>query len=396
MNRRNFLISTAALPMVFNLNSGQSFLASDGQGGIFSMNDLTKKLPLNILKLVQNVLDKKPGDMNTDWDGTIQIEGLIRLSRSVGISGLNLAENWFKYHLGTSSLSDEEILNMYSGMKSRVIREAPIPFSLYAGTIGLAIPSDLLYKETGLEEAKEQSITIANALIHYCSRDGLGFLAHDDASLNKMAIPDVVYFMVRSLGGASELVNSELSKVYLKQAAYQVKLAIDHFLDEKTGLCKTGTFNNIPGKTYWTRAQGWLLWSLTGLLKYIPQNYPGYDLYIQSMEKHIGALMKYQGKKGGLHVWVDDPDSPEEVTGIAMSIASIKCAIRAGWLKNDYSELIEKGWDFIKKSVDRDGKIHNVYTGWARPAENKVLDMDAEQRGYVSGIIMVAADEMVK
>jgi len=260
----------------------------------------------------------------------------------------------------------------------------------------LAIPSDLLYKETRLKEAKEQSIAIANAVIHYCSRDGLGFLAHDDNSLNKMAIPDVVYFYVRSLGGASELVNSELTGVYLKQAAYQVKLAIEHFQDKTTGLCKTGTFNNITGDTYWTRAQGWMLWSITGLLKYLPEDDPQFQKSIESMETLANALVKYQGKNGGLHVWADDPKSPEEVTGIAMSIASIKCAIRAGWLKNDYSELIEKGWYFINKSVDEKGLIHNVYTGWARPAENRILDMDAEQRGYVSGIIMVAADEMIR
>jgi len=396
MDRRKFLISSAAVPLLFSQNPGQVTMAFGQMKDNHLVDNLKKKLPPNILKLVQNVLDKKPVDMNTDWDGTIQIEGLIRLSESAGISGLKPAEDWFKYHMGTSSMSDEEILNLYSGMKSRVIREAPIPFSLYAGTIGLAIPSDLLYKETGLKEAKEQSIAIANAVIHYCSRDGLGFLAHDDNSLNKMAIPDVVYFYVRSLGGASELVNSELTDVYLKQAAYQVKLAIEHFQDKTTGLCKTGTFNNITGDTYWTRAQGWMLWSITGLLKYLPEDDPQFQKSIESMETLANALVKYQGKKGGLHVWVDDPKSPEEVTGIAMSIASIKYAIRAGWLKNDYSELIEKGWDFINKSVDEKGLIHNVYTGWARPAENRVLDMDAEQRGYVSGIIMVAADEMMR
>jgi len=343
MDRRKFLISSAAVPLLFSQNPGQVTMAFGQMKDNHLVDNLKKKLPPNILKLVQNVLDKKPVDMNTDWDGTIQIEGLIRLSESAGISGLKPAEDWFKYHMGTSSMSDEEILNLYSGMKSRVIREAPIPFSLYAGTIGLAIPSDLLYKETGLKEAKEQTIAIANAVIHYCSRDGLGFLAHDDNSLNKMAIPDVVYFYVRSLGGASELVNSELTGVYLKQAAYQVKLAIEHFQDKTTGLCKTGTFNNITGDTYWTRAQGWMLWSITGLLKYLPEDDPQFQKSIESMETLANALVKYQGKKGGLHVWVDDPKSPEEVTGIAMSIASIKYAIRAGWLKNDYSELIEKG-----------------------------------------------------
>ena len=152
----------------------------------------------------------------------------------------------------------------------------------------------------------------------------------------------------------------------------------------------------MVGNTYWTRAQGWFLWSITGLLKYLPEDDPQFQKSIQAMEKLVDALIKYQGENGGLHVWVDDPKSPEEVTGIAMSIASIKCALNAGWLSKDYSELIEKGWDFVKKNVDEDGNVHNVYTGWARPAENRELRMDESQRGYVSGIIMLAVDEMYK
>ncbi|MCY7292219.1 MAG: glycoside hydrolase family 88 protein, partial [Ferruginibacter sp.] len=89
--------------------------------------------------------------------------------------------------------------------------------------------------------------------------------------------------------------------------------------------------------------------------------------------------------------------TPEEVTGMAMAVASIKEAMRKGWIPNNYNGLCNKGWDFIKKSVDADGKVHNAYTGWAVTAEEKKTDlMDKNFRGFVPGIIMLAADEMTR
>ena len=109
------------------------------------------------------------------------------------------------------------------------------------------------------------------------------------------------------------------------------------------------------------------------------------------------GAVKYQSKNGGFHVLVNDASSPEEVTGMAMVLASIKEGMRKGWLPNEYNDFCDKGWEYIKQSVDASGNLHNVYTGWAVTAEEKKVDlMDKNFRGFAVGIIMVAADEMTR
>lgn len=54
-----------------------------------------------------------------------------------------------------------------------------------------------------------------------------------------------------------------------------------------------------------------------------------------------------------------------------------------------------KAWNLIQKSVDKYGNVHNVYTGWAVPAEKKLTNLtDQRFMGFVTGIVMVAADKM--
>jgi rhamnogalacturonyl hydrolase YesR len=109
------------------------------------------------------------------------------------------------------------------------------------------------------------------------------------------------------------------------------------------------------------------------------------------------AAKKYQSKNGGFHVMVDDQTTPEEVTGMAMVVASVKEAVRKGWIKNYYDDLCNKGWDFIQKSVDSEGNVRNVYNGWAVPAEERKMDlMDKGYRAFINGIIIIAVDEITR
>jgi rhamnogalacturonyl hydrolase YesR len=106
--------------------------------------------------------------------------------------------------------------------------------------------------------------------------------------------------------------------------------------------------------------------------------------------------MKVQGPNGGLRVWLDDQTSPEEVTGTAMCISSIHEAMQKGWLNKNYEDFVARGWQYILGSITEEGRVINAYTGWAVPAEKKILRMDEKFRGYVPGIVLVAAAEMLE
>jgi hypothetical protein len=57
---------------------------------------------------------------------------------------------------------------------------------------------------------------------------------------------------------------------------------------------------------------------------------------------------------------------------------------------------VQKAWRFILSCVSEEGKINNAYTGWAIPAEQKELKMDEKEMGYIPGIILLAAAQILE
>ncbi len=62
-----------------------------------------------------------------------------------------------------------------------------------------------------------------------------------------------------------------------------------------------------PGKTYWCRASGWMVYTLTALLRHLPEDHPDYKYFTGIFCQIADGLVARQGPNGGLHVWVDDP-----------------------------------------------------------------------------------------
>ena len=365
----------------------------------FEDKGLPSTLPENIKQLIKNVQKQEYQKVNTDWDGTIQIEGLLRFAKRGYKDGLGYANKWFNYHVEhDNKLTDEEYYKQYEGPRARILREGPLAFVIYSANLGVAFPVHELYNLTKTATSKQVCIDVADAILHYAARDRFGMLAHDDYNYMAFAIPDTAYWATRSNAIAASLtVNKGVADVYWKQSIYQLDQGIKYFFDNEKGIVRTGLFNGEPSTTYWCRSQGWLIWAVSGLLRYLPQTHPYFKKAAGTMKMIADGAVKYQSKSGGFHVLVNDASSPEEVTGMAMVLASVKEGMRKGWLPNNYNDFCNKGWDYIKKSVDGEGNLHNVYTGWAVTAEeNKVELMDKNFRGFAVGIIIVAADEMTR
>lgn len=359
---------------------------------------LPKDLPENMKTMMNKTLELPFSKVNTDWFGSIQVEGMLRFAKRGYKRGYEFAKDWFNYHLEhDGKLSDEEYYAQYQGNDARILRDGPMTFAIYSGILGLAFPVHELYLMSKDPTAKRVCFDVAEAILHYAARDRFGMLAHDDFNFTKFAIPDTAYWATRATAIAASLSTGDLSSVYWKQAIYQLEQGIKYFLDREKKIVRTGLFNGKPGKTYWCRSQGWLLWAIGGMLRYLPPGHPKFKVFSNDMELIAEGIKKYQSKNGALHVLVDDPSSPEEVTSITMVLSVLKEGHRKGWIKGDYEEMFSKAWNFIQNSVDNDGNIHNAYTGWAVPAERgHVNNMDTRQVGYARGIVMVAADEMTK
>lgn len=364
----------------------------------FEDKALPANLPENIKQLIKNVQKQAYEKVNTDWDGTIQIEGLLRFAKRGYKDGLDYSTKWFNYHVeNDNKLNDEAYYKQYDGPHARILRDGPLAFVIYSANLGVAFPVHELYNLNKSKIAKQVCIDVADAILHYAGRDRFGMLAHDDFNYMAFAIPDTAYWATRANAIAATLSTPEVAAVYWKQSIFQLSQGIKYFFDKNKSIVRTGLFKGEPATTYWCRSQGWLIWAISGLLRYLPQSHPYFKEAKETMKLIADGAVKYQSKSGGFHVLVDDANTPEEVTGMAMVLASVKEGMRKGWLPNSYNDFCNKGWEYIKQSVDAQGNLHNVYTGWAVTAEEKKTDlMDKNFRGFAVGIIIVAADEMTR
>ncbi|MFP5040879.1 glycoside hydrolase family 88 protein [Parasediminibacterium sp. JCM 36343] len=401
MERRDFaglLLSVATggmlTPVIANSKVSNQFLVDSP----LEDKGMPAALPDNIKQLIKNVLKLEYKNVNTDWDGTIQVEGLLRFAKRGYKDGLDYASNWFNYHVeNDGKMTDEEYYKQYDGPHARILRDGPLTFVLYSANLGVSFPVHELYNINKSKIARQVCIDVADAILHYAGRDRFGMLAHDDYNYINFAIPDTAYWATRANAIAASLSKPDVAEVYWKQSIYQLSQGIKYFFDSDKNLVRTGLFKGEKGTTYWCRSQGWLIWAISGLLRYLPQSHPYFKEAAATMKLIADSAVKYQTKSGAFHVLVNDPSSPEEVTGMAMVLASVKEGMRKGWLPKNYDGFCNKGWEYIKQSVDAQGILHNVYTGWAVPAEEKKVNlMDQNFRGFAVGIIIVAADEMTR
>lgn len=355
-------------------------------------------LPSGFRAVVNHIMSKKPEYWNTDWDGTMAIEALLGWKTRGVPEALEYAKKWLDFHIESDyKLSDDEFYDTYSGPHSRIIRGKHLPFTMYSGFFGLPFPCYEIYRSTGDERAKQICLDVANAILHVAARDQRGLVLHDDGVrkgefINFFTIPDTMYFVTKALMIASVL-DDKIGDVYREQALFQIKTGTSFYLDKEKNIARTVLYPNGVGNTFWCRASGWLSYALTGVLRFLPENHPEFGNIAIELKRLADGVKKYQGLNGGLHVLIDQPETPEETSGTAMCIASIKEAVTKGWIPDKYDEFLEKGWNFIKKNVSGEGRITGVYTGWAIPAEERRIIMDQlnSERGWIPAVVLNAA-----
>jgi rhamnogalacturonyl hydrolase YesR len=173
-----------------------------------------------------------------------------------------------------------------------------------------------------------------------------------------------------------------------------VRTYTDVFLMRDTNLAKTVLLPKGLGNTYWTRASGWLLWSLVDVLKGLPESDPAFKGLADAVRRLADGYTRVQDASGGFHVLLDDPSTPLETTGAAMCAMGLHLAVRRGWIDAGFGKLAERAWTFAARNVTPEGKVRQVYTGWAMPAEKRDMSMDHVEMGWIPGFILSTACEM--
>jgi rhamnogalacturonyl hydrolase YesR len=311
-----------------------------------------------------------------------------------GVPGaLDCVKGWFEAHVQRDlKLSDAEFAKTYTGHGSRVIRGTYLPFAMYCGFYGMIYPLAELFSQTGDPRAKTTVMEIADALLYRSRRNKFGLVAHDDNWIYD--IPDAGFMAILSAMMAAKAEPSQAAAL-TRHGVTQLRAYIDVFLDRKLGLSKTILGPDGVGKTYWCRAQGWLMWCFISLMRDLPQSHPAFKGFRDDLEVFADGIAKVTDADGAIHAEANKPDTLAETTGTAMVCLSLHESVRRGWLKGEsYNPLIQRMWHYVKKYVNDDGGFEKVYYEWALPAEMSVESSKTVKYGPHIGALLWLADEI--
>ncbi len=367
------------------LLGGAGGLAGDAGRAASIQARLPAGVPAGVGAILERSLGAEPGALNTDWFGTMLVKGMLEWAQRGVPEARAFATRWLEFHLRSGRLAP------YSGAASRTVRAGGIYITTYAGHFGLAFPCYEMAKQWGDERARRVCIDISKVILHQTKRNHLGMVMHDDGA--EFTIPDVCYFVVTPLMMAAAL-ETEHGAAFRDQAVYQLRSYIDAFLMKETGLAKTILYKNGPGKSYWTRASGWLLWAITGVLRYLSPEDPQRQEFVRDLNTLAAGITRVQEAGGGLHVFLNEAGSPLETTGTAMCAMGLHEAIRKRWIADSYRGNVSRAWRFVEDHITSDGQIRQAYTGWAVPAEEGRVIMDSEPMGWIPGFILSTAYEL--
>jgi hypothetical protein len=359
----------------------------------FAPASLLADVPAGVAAAIRNYLSRDPLTFNTDWAGTMPMWGLAMWARRGVPECLDYVKAWFEAHLARDPrLSDEELLKTYCGHASRVIRGQHLPFTMYCGQFGLNFPCSELFLQAGDERARQVCIDVADAIVYRARRNRFGQSAHDDDW--EYDIPDACFFTVEPLMRAAA-VDPEGGRVYVRAAVTQLRAYVDVFLNRGNGLAHTVLGPRGIGKTFWCRAQGWLMWSFLAVLRGLPKDHPDRDRFLEDLSFFAAGVAKTVDEDGAIHAFANDPASLAETTGTAMVCLSLHESVRRGWLdRGAYAPLIQRMWAFVQRHVTDEGSLEKVYYEWALPAELYVESSKTVQFGPHIGALLWLAEEM--
>ena len=352
--------------------------------------------------LIQTMMSKKPAEHNTDWFGTMPLAGFLSW-HSLGYypEVKDYVKQWLDYHHESIHVSDDEFWSRTSGGRSTVIRGYTLLFAAYCGYPGINFVCSPFYKLTGNEMARQVCKDVGDLVLNRIPRNELGMLQHDDITRG-FTIPDAAYFYVPALFMAAGAYDKEvqagdkaakaIQDRLIADGSDQLKKFTDLFLDKEKKITKTIYRDGKLGETYWTRANGWLLWTIVESVEYLDKNSDMYKYACNALEIMAQGISNYQDESGALHLLVDEPDTPLETSGTIMTAYGIHKAVRLGWIDKKYLPIAKKAWHYVDSMTDNEGNISGCYYGWAIPAEERDMTSFGPLKSVMGMLITTGAE----
>ena len=187
---------------------------------------------------------------------------------------------------------------------------------------------------------------------------------------------------------------------YLDDVILQIKNFHKYLWDDEAKLHKHAWFNSEQKQSaiFWSRANGWLAWTISTALNYIPENNKNYKTILDIYQKTMQGIVKYQNINGLWNQVLDRKDSFLETSGSAMFTLAIARGVINGWLKEDYKKYALKGWEGLETKISDDGIVKDICRGTGIGYDyefyNNRARFNNDPRGL--GAVLTAATEVVR
>jgi unsaturated rhamnogalacturonyl hydrolase len=146
---------------------------------------------------------------------------------------------------------------------------------------------------------------------------------------------------------------------------------------------------------YWGRGNGWVLAGIARIIPHLPEDFAKRADYIKlftDMSEHIRAAQNTDGSWPSSLLDTSAKPTPES-SGTGLLVFGLAWGVNNGYLdRATYLPVIEKGWQSLVRSIDKNGRM-----GWVQQvgfAPGSATKKDSEL--YGTGAFLLAAAEVYK
>lgn len=333
-------------------------------GGIIVIqaNVIEKKEIIQYINLLMNNLTEikdQTGEFLLHFDGLIVDDKSWHVwnwPQGVGLYGI------YKYWKLTKDQKALDIINEWFHARF----EEGVPpknVNTMAPFLTLAFLYEDTKNKTYLPHLEEWAEWVMNDMPRTCE-DGLQHMTYGPENKNQLW-DDTLMMTVLPLAKIGKLLNKP---EYLEEAKKQFLIHIKYLTDRKTGLWFHGwTFeeNHNYAEALWARGNCWITIAIPEIIEILELKKGDFlhDFLIDTLNRQIEALAKYQNVSGLWHTLINDSTSYVEASATAGFAYGILKSVHKGYVSQDYKEVAYKAIQGLINEVNKEGALQKVSVG---------------------------------
>lgn len=146
----------------------------------------------------------------------------------------------------------------------------------------------------------------------------------------------------------------------------QTRLFHEHLINPQTGLYWHGHYasRRMWAHFHWGRANGWMAWAMAEVLRFLPEDHPGFQEVSDLHRRHLEALLPRQAEGGLWRQLLDHPETYEETSASAMFLIAMARGMEERRLDPArFGEPARRAWAGLQTRIDERGVVRGICRG---------------------------------